>query len=151
MKRIADNRNAINVIVRETAQQGRNLLRAMEEFKFQVNQCSRVAPENSEAYNKIKQGVDMMDKIQSALYTVCYDLENFQTTPVYDNDQINMSEQDKPDSENEGYDLNEEFPFELPEESEADVDMDEDEEATDTGEDDFDFDMDDIENELESE
>lgn len=118
MKRlIADNTKTIEQILRGSAKDGREILKALEEFKFKIEQCDNLSM-NSDINDKIHQHYDMLDKLMSGLYSICFDLENINLVPLYDNEQINLSDQSDPDSANDGYDLNEEFPAEQPESEE---------------------------------
>lgn len=118
MKRlIADNTKTIEQILMGSAKDGREILKALEEFKFKIEQCDNLSM-NSDINDKIHQHYDMLDKLMSGLYSICFDLENINLVPLYDNEQINLSDQSDPDSANDGYDLNEEFPAEQPESEE---------------------------------
>lgn len=118
MKRlIADNTKTIEQILRGSAKDGREILKALEEFKFKIEQCDNLSM-NSDINDKIHQHYDMLDKLMSGLYSICFDLENIDLVPLYDNEQVNLSDQSDPDSANDGYDLNEEFPAEQPESEE---------------------------------
>lgn len=118
MKRlIADNTKTIEQILRGSAKDGREILKALEEFKFKIEQCDNLSM-NSDINDKIHQHYDMLDKLMSGLYSICFDLENINLVPLYDNEQINLSDQSDPDSANDGYDLNKEFHAEQPESEE---------------------------------
>lgn len=118
MKRlIADNTKTIEQILRGSAKDGREILKALEEFKFKIEQCDNLSM-NSDINDKIHQHYDMLDKLMSGLYSICFDLENINLVPLYDNEQINLSDQSDHDSANDGYDLNKEFPAEQPESEE---------------------------------
>jgi len=142
MKRlIADNSKSIEQMIKSTAAEGREILKSLEQFKFKLEQCVKISV-NEEINSKVHQHYDMVDKLMSGLYTICYDMENVDLVPVYDNDQINMSNQDSPDSDNAGYKLGEEYP--LPEDEESDEEANEessedessDEESSDADEND---------------
>lgn len=136
MKRlIADNTKTIEQILSGSAKDGREILKALEEFKFKIEQCDNLSM-NSDINDKIHQHYDMLDKLMSGLYSICFDLENINLVPLYDNEQINLSDQSDPDSANDGYDLNEEFPAEQPESEEKPIEENEesgneDEESSD--------------------
>ena len=118
MKRlIADNSKSIEQMIKSTAVEGREILKSLEQFKFKLEQCVKISV-NEDINSKIHQHYDMVDKLMSGLYTICYDMENVDLVPVYDNDQIDMSNQDSPDSDNAGYKLGEEYP--LPEDENTD-------------------------------
>jgi len=124
----ADNTKAIETFIKTSAQDGRDILKALEEFKFKIEQCTKVSS-NEDINSKIHQHYDMIDKLMSGLYSICYDLENISLVPNYDNEQINMSDQDAPDSDNSGYNLNEEIPNETENEDDTfDIDESFDEE-----------------------
>lgn len=112
MKRLADNSEAINAVFKDVATDGRELMKRLEDFKFRINQCVTLSQNNQEIADKLRQNNDMVDKLQSALYSICFNLENVDIVPLYDNTQIDMSEQDVPDSQEDNYDLNEEIPIE---------------------------------------
>lgn len=131
MKRlIADNTKTIEQILRGSAKDGREILKALEEFKFKIEQCDNLSM-NSDINDKIHQHYDMLDKLMSGLYSICFDLENINLVPLYDNEQINLSDQSDPDSANDGYDLNEEFPAEQPESEEEPIEEKEESENED--------------------
>nr|DAE79833.1 MAG TPA: hypothetical protein [Caudoviricetes sp.] len=122
--KLADNTKAIEQFIKTTAQDGRDILKSLEEFKFKIEQCTNVSV-NEDINDKIHQHYDMVDKLMSGLFTICYDLENINLVPQYDNDQINLSDQDSPDSDNNGYNLNKEIPKETDEDDEELFDIDE--------------------------
>lgn len=131
MKRlIADNTQSIQKLISGASKDGRDILKSLEEFKFKVEQCAKISGNNPEMGDKIIQNSDMLDKLMSGLYSICYDLENIDIVPQYDNDQVNMSEQDNPDSDNSGYDLNQAIPNDSKDED-TDVDIDLDKEESD--------------------
>lgn len=146
----ADNSEAIESVVKGVARDGRKILKELENFKFKMEQCTNVSA-NSELSDKIHQQYDMVDKVMDGLFSVCYDLENFSLVPQYDVDQIDMSNQDNPDSNNNNnYDLNEEIPADTtPEEEPVEEEpTDENEESSDEGG--LDFDLDNENNEEEN-
>lgn len=134
MKRlVADNMQSIQKLISGASQDGRDILKSLEEFKFKVEQCAKISGNNPEIGDKIIQNSEMLDKLMSGLYSICYDLENINIVPQYDNDQVNMSEQDSPDSDNDnGYNLNDEMPNESEDSSSDDVDIDLDNESSDS-------------------
>lgn len=145
----ADNSEAIESVVKGVARDGRKILKELENFKFKMEQCTNVSA-NSELSDKIHQQYDMVDKIMDGLFSVCYDLENFNLVPQYDVDQIDMSNQDNPDSNNSDYNLNDEIPADTtPEEEPVEEEpTDENEESSDEGG--LDFDLDNENNEEEN-
>ena len=145
----ADNSEAIESVVKGVARDGRKMLKELENFKFKMEQCTNVSA-NSELSDKIHQQYDMVDKIMDGLFSVCYDLENFNLVPQYDVDQIDMSNQDNPDSNNSDYNLNDEIPANtMPEEEPVEEEpTDENEESSDEGG--LDFDLDNENNEEEN-
>lgn len=145
----ADNSEAIESVVKGVAKDGRKILKELENFKFKMEQCTNVSA-NSELSDKIHQQYDMVDKIMDGLFSVCYDLENFNLVPQYDVDQIDMSNQDNPDSNNSDYNLNDEIPANtMPEEEPVEEEpTDENEESSDE---DTDFDLDSENNEEKTE
>lgn len=132
MKRlIADNMQSIQKLISGASQDGRDILKSLEEFKFKVEQCAKISGNNPEIGDKIIQNSDMLDKLMSGLYSICYDLENIDIVPQYDNDQINMSDQDSPDSDNNnGYNLNDDIPNDSDDSESSDVDIDLDEQES---------------------
>lgn len=145
----ADNSETIESVVKGVAKDGRKILKELENFKFKMEQCTNVSA-NSELSDKIHQQYDMVDKIMDGLFSVCYDLENFNLVPQYDVDQIDMSNQDNPDSDNSDYNLNDEIPANtMPEEEPVEEEpTDENEESSDEGG--LDFDLDNENNEEEN-
>ena len=145
----ADNSEVIESVVKGVAKDGRKILKELENFKFKMEQCTNVSA-NSELSDKIHQQYDMVDKIMDGLFSVCYDLENFNLVPQYDVDQIDMSNQDNPDSNNSDYNLNDEIPANtMPEEEPVEEEpTDENEESSDEGG--LDFDLDNENNEEEN-
>lgn len=146
----ADNYEAIESVVKGVARDGRKILKELENFKFKMEQCTNVSA-NSELSDKIHQQYDMVDKIMDGLFSVCYDLENFNLVPQYDVDQIDMSNQDNPDSNNSDYNLNDEIPADtMPEKDENTEDTSE-EENEEGSDEDTDFDLDSENNEEKTE
>ena len=149
----ADNSEAIESVVKGVAKDGRKILKELENFKFKMEQCTNVSA-NSELSDKIHQQYDMVDKIMDGLFSVCYDLENFNLVPQYDVDQIDMSNQDNPDSDNSDYNLNDEIPANtMPEKDEntEDTSEEENEENEEGSDEDTDFDLDSENNEEKTE
>ena len=146
----ADNYEAIESVVKGVARDGRKILKELENFKFKMEQCTNVSA-NSELSDKIHLQYDMVDKIMDGLFSVCYDLENFNLVPQYDVDQIDMSNQDNPDSNNSDYNLNDEIPADtMPEKDENTEDTSE-EENEEGSDEDTDFDLDSENNEEKTE
>lgn len=147
----ADNPEAIESVVKGVAKDGRKILKELENFKFKMEQCTNVSA-NSELSDKIHQQYDMVDKIMDGLFSVCYDLENFNLVPQYDVDQIDMSNQDNPDFDNSDYyNLNDEIPANtMPEKDENTEDTSE-EENEESSDEDTDFDLDSENNEEKTE
>lgn len=79
---------------------GRKILRDLESLKFKIEQATRISGNNPDASQKIGQNSDMIDKLMSALYSVCFNLDNIELVPLYDNDQINIGDDAKPDNYN---------------------------------------------------
>lgn len=150
MKRlIADNTPNIEQFIKGVALDGREILKSLEQFKFKMEQCTNVSV-NEDINDKIHQHYDMIDKLMSGLYSICYDLENINLIPQYDSEQINLSDQDAPDSDNDNYNLSEEIPLDETETGagEENVDISEEDMDTDESEEEenVDFDMDEEEN-----
>lgn len=120
-----------NAIFSTTAKDGRAILQALEAWRYKLNQCQTMLGNNSNS-DKALQDSNMIDTLMSGLYSICYNLENIDLTPLYDINQINMGEQSKPDNENDEYNLSEQEPLE------EDIDLEPviEEEKTENGEED---------------
>lgn len=119
------NDEAVAAALQGLSDAGRVILQAMEKFKYQVSQCARLTAADQQLSRKIEQHVEIVDKAMSALYGVCFSLENVDLTPVYDADQVQFGD-------DLDYDLAEDVP--LPEDDEEQEVPDESEDGEDEGE-----------------
>ena len=117
--------------------EGKKILQQLEAFKFKLEQAARISGNNQSAAKKIMQNSGIIDKIMSSLYSVVFNITNIDVVPVYDNNQINVSDGAKPDVENEGYDITDELPEEPEDTEENTEEMEENEEETENEEEDM--------------
>jgi len=105
--------------------EGKKILQQLEAFKFKLEQAARISGNNESAAKKIMQNSGIIDKIMSSLYSVVFNVTNIDVVPVYDNEQINISNESKPDVEKNEYNIKDE----LPEEEEQEEEIEEIEET----------------------
>jgi len=84
---------------------GRKILQMLENMKFKIEQTARISGNDQQLAKKIMQNSDLIDKIMSGLYSVCFGLQNLDISPVYNLNQINISDDAKPDSEKSKFKL----------------------------------------------
>ena len=104
----AENAEVVNDILQGLSENGRAILRALEKFKYQVSKCSQLTGDDQTLGRKVAQHVEIIDKVMSAMYGVCFSLENTDLTPVYDDRQVQLGDELT-------YDLAEEVPLDEPE------------------------------------
>ena len=85
--------------------EGKKILQMLENMKFKIEQAARVSGNDQSLAKKIMQNSDLVDKIMSSLYAVCFDLSNLDILPTYDPQQINISDDAIPDSEQKKFKL----------------------------------------------
>ena len=94
--------DAFGGIASGIADNGREVLKALERLKYQITQCANAVPDEQTA-KKVAQNASIIDRAMSAVYGVCFDLENLDLVPVYEDDQVQLNGE-------YGYDLAEEVP-----------------------------------------
>ena len=109
--------------------EGRKILQMLENMKFKVEQTARISGNNQQTAQKIMQNSELIDKIMSGLYSVCFGLSSIDIMPAYDQSQINFGDSTKPDAETEKFKLEEPAKDEESEESEGTEETDEQEES----------------------
>ena len=85
--------------------EGRKILQMLENMKFKIEQSARISANDQQLTQKIMQNSDLVDKIMSGLYNVCFTLGNLDISPVFDSSQVNISDDAKPDSDREKFQL----------------------------------------------
>ena len=96
--------------------EGKKILQQLEAFKFKLEQAARISGNDQSIAKKIMQNSGIVDKVMSSLYSVIFNVTNIDVVPVYNNEQINVSNESKPDSETDDYKITDELPEEEQEE-----------------------------------
>lgn len=92
---------ALNGVVVE----GKKILQMLENMKFKIEQAARISSNDKELTKKIIQNSDMIDKIMSGLYSICFDLSNMDVLPAYSPEQINIGDDTTPDAKKNKFKL----------------------------------------------
>lgn len=118
------------------ANEGRNLLKWAEDFKFKIIQSINILKGRDELKTKIEQKQKILEATAAQIYGIVFDLENFDLTPNYENEQLageTLPEQDNEFSE-------EAFNDDISNiDEEASADLDEQDKDEDKPESDLDF------------
>jgi hypothetical protein len=107
---------------------GRKILQMLENMKFKLEQSARLLGNNPDAAKKIMQNSDIIEQTQSAVYSICYNLENLDLVPSYNESQIQMSEGAPSDAEQNPISREEDNEEEQPQEQEEKLQKEEEEE-----------------------
>ena len=81
--------------------EGKKILQMLENMKFKIEQAARISGNDQSLAQKIMQNSNMIDKIMSGLYSLCFNLDNLDLTPLFIPTQVDMSDDVVPDSEKE--------------------------------------------------
>ena len=106
LTRIAENSPVADAL-QGVSGDGRDILKQLEKLKFKTLQCTNLTANNDAISKKVKQNVDIIDKVMSTLYSVCFNLDNIDLTPLYGDEQLKFND-------DQTYNLNEEIPETAP-------------------------------------
>ena len=94
MKRLirkADNTKIIINSINNLVQEGRGVLKRIENYKFKLTQSEKMMQSNDALLTKLRQKEKILDSASAQIYGIIFDLENFDLTPNYSNEQLSLS------------------------------------------------------------
>ena len=94
MKRLirkADNTKIIINSINNLVQEGRGVLKRIESYKFKLTQSEKMMQGNDALLTKLRQKEKILDSASAQIYGIIFDLENFDLTPNYSNEQLSLS------------------------------------------------------------
>lgn len=123
LTRTSANVDSVDDALHGVSNDAREVLKQLEKLKFKTMQCTRLTSNNDGVSKKVMQNADILDKVMSALYSVCFNIDNIDLTPLYDSDQLKLNG-------DQGFNLGEQMP-ETEEPKKDDVTEEVDETKTD--------------------
>lgn len=91
------------------ANEGRGVLKRIEDYKFKIIQSINLLNANPELKTKVEQKKKILESAAAQVYGIVFDLENFDLTPNYEEEQLSgesfPSFNDNDDENNEGEEL----------------------------------------------
>jgi len=72
--------------------QGRNILKSIEEFKFKLEQAARIVTNDQQLTQKLLQKRKILDQSAGQIYAIVFDLENLDITQIYQQQQLMMNQ-----------------------------------------------------------
>ena len=94
MKRLirkADNTKIIINSINNLVQEGRGVLKRIENYKFKLTQSEKMMQSNDALLTKLRQKEKILDSASAQIYGIIFDLENFDLTPNSSNEQLSLS------------------------------------------------------------
>ena len=94
MKRLikkADNTKIIINSINNLVQEGRGVLKRIENYKFKLTQSEKMMQGNEALLTKLQQKEKILDSASAQIYGIIFDLENFDLTPNYSNEQLSLT------------------------------------------------------------
>ena len=94
MKRLirkADNTKIIINSINNLVQEGRGVLKRIENYKFKLTQSEKMMQGNDALLTKLRQKEKILDSASAQIYGIIFDLENFDLTPNYSNEQLSLN------------------------------------------------------------
>ena len=104
MKRLirkADNTKIIINSINNLVQSGRGVLKSIENYKFQLTQSEKMMQSNETLLTKLQQKEKILDSASAQIYGIIFDLENFDLTPNYSNEQLSLTTVNQETSNNQ--------------------------------------------------
>lgn len=75
----------------QLSNQGREILKDIEEYKFKLEQAARITTNDQQITQKIIQKQKQLDVASGQIYAIVFDIENIDITQAYDQQQINTN------------------------------------------------------------
>lgn len=82
-KTLADLQNIEQNVFTTLGQDGRNILKAINDYKYKVSQFSEIVADEK-GKKKIKECIKDLDNVSAFIYSFVYDLENYELVEDYD-------------------------------------------------------------------
>ena len=76
------------------ANEGRGVLKHIEDYKFKLEQSVNMLNAVPDLQKKIEQKQQILDSAMAQIYGIVFDLENYDLTPVYEDEQLSLSTPD---------------------------------------------------------
>ena len=109
------------------ANEGRGVLKRIEDYKFKLVQTLNIFNHNEEIKTKIEQKQKMLNAAAAQIYGMVFDFENFDLTPNYEDAQFAIAPKNDEDEDLEDMSINDEENLDLGEETADNDNEDEDE------------------------
>ena len=88
-------------IFHNLANDGRGVLKRIEEYKYKIIQSSNAFNGNEELKTKIEQKKKILESAAAQIYGIVFDLENYDLTPNYAEEQLSLSSMPEQEGFNE--------------------------------------------------
>lgn len=75
----------------QLSMQGRQILKALEDYKFKIEQTCRITANDQQLTQKLIQKKKQLDIASGQVYSIVFDIENYNITTLFDQQQINTS------------------------------------------------------------
>ena len=76
------------------ADEGRGVLKHIEDYKFKLEQSINMLNATPDLQKKLEQKQQILDSAMSQIYGIVFDLENYDLTPIYEDEQLSLSTPD---------------------------------------------------------
>lgn len=83
-------------ILKNIANEGREVLKTIENYKFKLNQSKNAMNGNQQLLKKLEQKEKIIDNAAVQIYSIVFDLENIDIMPEYDMSQLSLGPTFKP-------------------------------------------------------
>lgn len=83
-------------ILKNIANEGREVLKTIENYKFKLNQSKNTMNGNQQLLKKLEQKEKIIDNAAGQIYSIVFDLENIDIMPEYDMSQLSLGPTFKP-------------------------------------------------------
>ena len=80
----------MQMVLQNLANEGRGVLKRIEDYKFILTQSANMLNGNEDLQHKVEQKINILDSASSQLYGIVFDLENFDLTPNYEEEQLSL-------------------------------------------------------------
>lgn len=75
----------------QLSDEGRNILKLIEDYKFKLDQTCRLTSNNQELTQKLQQKRKQLDVASSQIYSIVFDIDNVDITKSYEQQQLNTN------------------------------------------------------------
>ncbi|MFW6243335.1 MAG: hypothetical protein ACOC2W_04180 [bacterium] len=89
VKKALMNIEVLEGTIEQLGNQGRDILKLMEEYKFKLEQAARITTNDQGLTQKIIQKKKLVDNAAGQIYSIVFDIENIDITKAYEEQQLN--------------------------------------------------------------